>query len=65
MTTVFLCLNKTPTFSAPKKIKIFGKYCILKSGPHGLGGGCIFVTTFFFVAVSQRFVRFSSKYMTI
>ena len=42
MDKYILCLNQTRTFSAPSKIKIFGKYCILMPGLKGLGGGGIF-----------------------
>ena len=42
LTTIFLCLNQTLTFCAPSKIKVIGKYCILMSGLHGVGGGGIF-----------------------
>ena len=47
-TTNFLCLNQTLTFSAPRKIKVFGKYCILMPVLQGVGGGGIFGDQFFF-----------------
>ena len=56
-----MCLNKTLTFSAPSKIKVFGNHCILMSGLHGVGGGGTFVTKFY-LTKSQGFVMYSPKY---
>ena len=60
-TTNFLCLNQTLTFCAPSQIKVFGKYCILMPGHHGVGVGVIFATKFYFTE-SQGFAWFSPKY---